>query len=118
MNRSNKKILEVNHFKRIPLQYSKRVLPRPTYYKIECLDCELIISVKWERQYAGILPAHTESVLLDLICPFCEGNHTKQFKINEQKYCEINQQWDAMILAETTEEESILNFQFSNDCDF
>ncbi|RKZ52478.1 MAG: hypothetical protein DRR16_04185 [Candidatus Parabeggiatoa sp. nov. 3] len=106
MNRYDKKVLEVNHFKRIPLQRFKRALPRPTYYKIECLDCDLIISVRWERQYTG--PTRTQNALLNPICSFCEGSHTKQFKINEQEYSEINQQWDAITFAETTD-------QFSND---
>ncbi len=108
MNCYDKKVLEVNHFKRIPLQRFKRALPRPTYYKIECLDCDLIINVRWECQYAGILPTRTQNALPNPICPFCEGSHTKQFKINEQEYCEINQQWDAITFAETTD-------QFSND---
>ncbi|MEK8017314.1 MAG: hypothetical protein VSS75_010640 [Candidatus Parabeggiatoa sp.] len=112
---SNKKGLEVNHFKRIPLQYSKCALPRPTYYKIECLDCDLIINVRWECQYGGILPTRTQNALPNPICPLCEGTHTKQFKINEQEYSEINQQWDAITLAETTEQLSIFNYQFSND---
>jgi hypothetical protein len=115
MNRLDKKMLDTNEFKRIPLQSVKRALLRPSYYKIECLDCDLIISVRWERPYTGFLPTPTKKNLPAPICPFCEGEHIKEFKINEQDYYAINEQWDAVSVPETTQGISTLHFELSND---
>ena len=92
----------------------------PTYYKTECLDCELILSVRWERMYFGALPTFqretqqknvsSQKVWVNLPkpvrffqqnleniqknCPFCQGIRIKMAKINEEEYLRINEQWD------------------------
>jgi len=62
----------------------RRAKQTPNYYKTECLDCELIISVKWERAYVGIMPIRSHSE--QNICAFCGGTHVVTLKINEKEY--------------------------------
>ncbi len=69
----------------------------PTYYKTECLDCELILSVRWERMYFGALPTFQRETQ-QKNCPFCQGIRIKMAKINEEEYLRINEQWDMIDL--------------------
>jgi hypothetical protein len=78
----------------------RRAKQRPTYYKTECLDCELIISVKWERAYIGTMPTRSHSKLKKNICAFCGGTQIRSLKINEKEYIDINKQWDMVDYAE------------------
>jgi hypothetical protein len=73
----------------------------PTYYKTECLDCEIIMSVRWERTYLGALPTTFQHPTQQKNCPFCQGIRIKIAKINEQEYLRINQQWDMIDLTGT-----------------
>ncbi|RKZ81401.1 MAG: hypothetical protein DRR19_22325 [Candidatus Parabeggiatoa sp. nov. 1] len=86
----------------IPIHKPRCAKQRPTYYKTECLDCELIIRVRWERAYVGALPTRHRTFKKE-VCPFCEGSHIKMFKINEQQYIEINQKWDIVTSVEKDE---------------
>jgi len=70
----------------------RRAKPPLYYYKTECLDCELIISVKWERAYLGIMPIPNHNK--QNICAFCGGTHISTLKINEKEYTDINEHWD------------------------
>ena len=72
----------------------RRARQRKIYYKIECLTCELIISVKWERPYIGVSP--TRCYTKKNHCPFCQGTQIKTVQIRKQKYLEIAQHWDMM----------------------
>jgi len=69
----------------------------PIYYKTECLDCELILSVRWERMYFGALPTFQRKNQQKK-CPFCQGIRIKMAKINEEEYLKINEQWDMIDL--------------------
>jgi hypothetical protein len=71
---------------------------KPNYYKTECLSCDLIIGVRWERDYISYLPnCKRQRPKQPEICPFCEGTHLKTFPINENEYVEINQKWDFIV---------------------
>jgi hypothetical protein len=84
--------------------YPPRRAKQPTnYYKTECLDCELIISVKWERAYIGIMPTHSHTK--QNICTFCNGTHIRTLKINEKEYIDINKHWDLADSADKENEE-------------
>ncbi|MCK5719252.1 MAG: hypothetical protein KAH84_04795 [Thiomargarita sp.] len=65
-----------------------------SYYKSECLDCNLIYKLNWERPYFGtsinIEPAKKE------ICPFCQAVNIKVITINKSEYKLINQHWDML----------------------
>ncbi len=91
----------------IKLNRRRHAKQRPTYYKTECLDCELIISVKWEQAYVGAFPTrHTKP---KDICPFCGEKRIKTFNIREQEYLKIIQHWDMMTVAEMDDDQSILS---------
>jgi hypothetical protein len=84
----------------LPTSKLKRAKQRPIYYKTECMDCDVIINVKWERKYVGILPTLSSCPIpKQEICPFCESSHLNTLKINEQQYIEINKQWDFISTA-------------------
>ncbi len=74
--------------------------PRPIYSQIECLDCELIISVKWERKYTGALETRQHQ-LKKKPCPFCKGTHIIYAKIKNQDYIDINKHWDILDMTES-----------------
>lgn len=76
---------------------------RPSYYKLECPECESIIGVKWEKTYYGSFPRpysapHAQS------CPVCEHNGLKWFKIRAEDYEEINKTWDLAELSAEKQE--------------
>ncbi len=77
----------------------RRAKQRPIYYKTECLACEIIINVKWERPYVGVLPTHGY-IKTKKACPFCQGTQIKTFQIRKVEYCEIEQHWDMIMVAE------------------
>lgn len=70
-----------------------KTLPRPIYYQTECLDCELIISVKWERKYTGVLRTRRYK-REKKPCPFCNGTNIIDTKIRYQDYLDVNKHWD------------------------
>ncbi len=76
-------------------QNGVKALSRPIYYKTECLDCELIISVKWERKYTGLLRKRQHKPETKS-CPFCKSTHIISAKIRYQDYLEINKHWDLL----------------------
>jgi len=76
----------------------------PTYYKTECLDCELILRVKWERTYFGGFPRRSRNRRQLKVCPFCQSIRLKTVSINEQEYLTINQDWDMIDLATDPDE--------------
>ena len=73
--------------------------PRPIYYKTECLDCKLIISIKWERQYIGAFRTHRYKQKKP--CPFCKGANIISAKIRYKDYLEIKRHWDIFDITET-----------------
>ncbi len=75
-------------------------LQRPIYYKTECQDCELIISIKWERKYTGALPIRRYK-RKKKPCPFCKGSNIISAKIRYQDYLNIETHWDIFDIAET-----------------
>jgi hypothetical protein len=85
--------------KMIPAKRPKCAKPRPTYYKTECLECELITSVREEQQYFGLMPISPHSQVQS-ICPFCNQTPVTTFEINEHEYHRIHQQWDMVTAAE------------------
>ncbi|HDN26693.1 MAG TPA: hypothetical protein ENG03_06285 [Thioploca sp.] len=97
------KPLNLNGLSFTPIRRHKRSKPRPIYYKTECLDCDLILGVRLEREYVGALPTRRRTPQ-QKSCPFCEGTRTSTLKINEKEYIEINQQWDIVDLSETGDE--------------
>jgi hypothetical protein len=76
-----------------------KALQRPIYYKTECLDCELIISVKWERKYTGIFRTYQHKREKQS-CPFCNGTHISSAQIRYQDYLDINTHWDMFDVTE------------------
>jgi hypothetical protein len=82
----------------IPFRRHKKHRQRINYYQTECLDCEVILSIRWEREYAvGILPLKSPHVSMKLtICPFCESSHIKVSRISEREYRNISQQWSVV----------------------
>lgn len=80
---------------------------RPTYYKTECLNCDLILAVKWELAYFGTLPTHSGTK--PNICVYCGSTNIKTLNINEKEYIDINQKWDMVDSVETDDEESLEN---------
>jgi len=71
----------------------------PTYYKTECLDCELILRVRWERTYFGGFPTRSRNRRQLKKCPFCQSIRLKTASINKQEYLTINQDWDMIDLG-------------------
>jgi hypothetical protein len=92
-----------------PRSRYRPIKQRPAYYKTECIDCDIIISVKWEWKYVGTLPTRRRPQK-KTACPFCDGTHIKTIRINEPEYIEINQQWDIVDLADSEPDNP-------NDCD-
>ncbi|BAP57697.1 hypothetical protein THII_3400 [Thioploca ingrica] len=84
----------------MPIRKHKRTSQRVNYYQTECLDCELILSVRWEREYIGILSKSSPIKTRLTTCPFCESSHLKISQITESEYKKINQQWSMMNNAE------------------
>jgi hypothetical protein len=85
----------------IPIRRHKKIRQRVNYYQTECLDCELVLSIRWEREYTGILPSKLFQIRTKLkICPFCESSHIKVSPITESEYRNISQQWSAVDKAE------------------
>ena len=74
--------------------------PRPIYYRTECLDCELIISVKWEYKYTGALRTRRDK-REKKPCPFCNGTNIISAQIRYQDYLDINTHWDIFDLTES-----------------
>lgn len=77
----------------MPIRRHKRTSHRVNYYQTECLNCELILSVRWEREYVGIRSKSSPIKTKLKICPFCESSHIKISQITESEYKKINQQW-------------------------
>ena len=75
---------------------------RSSFYKTECVDCDLIIQVKWEKEYVGLLPHYRREPAA--CCPFCQSNYLRKLKIDEKEYIEINNHWDLMEAAEAKED--------------
>jgi len=84
-----------------PIRKHRRTKQRPVYYQTECVDCEIIISVKWEWKYLGTLPTRYRP---QKACPFCDGTQIKTVRINEKEYIKINQQWDIIDLADSDQD--------------
>ena len=81
----------------IPIRRQKRTSQRVNYYQTECLDCELILSIRWEREYVGNQPPKSLQIKTKLkICPFCESSHLKISPISESEYRNISQQWSVV----------------------
>jgi len=80
-------------------------LKTPDFYKTECLDCELIIGVRWEKHYIGKLSIRQRVKELK-VCPFCDRTHLKTVKINETEFVEISQQWDFLKCSEEIKEQN------------
>jgi hypothetical protein len=81
----------------IPIRRHKKIRQRVNYYQTECLDCELILSIRWEREYIGILPLKLPQIKTKLkVCPFCESSHIKISPISESEYRNISQQWSVV----------------------
>lgn len=78
---------------------------RVNYFQTECLDCELILSIWWEREYVGILPRSPPVKTRFKICPFCEGSRIKVSQISEIEYKNINQQWSMVDNAEKSRDD-------------
>jgi len=76
-----------------PVRQHRRSKPHKIYYKTECLDCEIILSVKWEQAYIGPMPIPQPCHSL-ITCSFCGSKQLKTLKIMEKEYLMINQQWD------------------------
>ncbi|MDM8561527.1 hypothetical protein [Candidatus Parabeggiatoa sp. HSG14] len=101
MNKFYNKSQQLNLEKLKSFYKPRRAKQQPIYYKTECIDCNLIFSVRWEQKYVGILPTYTLCHKPKEVCPFCKGNHTNTLKINEKEYISINEQWDLVVVAET-----------------
>lgn len=78
-----------------PVRQHRRSKPHPIYYKTECLECEVILSTKWEQAYVGPMPMPQPRSLVQT-CPFCSSEQIKTVKIVEKEYLMINQQWDTV----------------------
>lgn len=85
-----------------PIRRHRRTKQHPIYYQTECLDCDRIISVRWEQEYLGTLPTNTRPKHSKL-CPLCNGTQIKTTQISEKEYLQINQNWDIM---ESTEKKN------------
>jgi hypothetical protein len=95
--------LESEKFCLAPIRKHRRCQQHPTYYKTECTDCDLIISIKWEWKYVGTLPTRRRPNKKKT-CPFCDGTRLKIIRINEKDYTEINQQWDLADLSDSSQD--------------
>ncbi|MCK5716073.1 MAG: hypothetical protein KAH77_01185 [Thiomargarita sp.] len=71
---------------------------RQIYYKSECLACDFIISIQWERPYIGVLPIYRDTQ--KNICPKCQGSHIKRVEIRKQEYLDIGRHWDLLNIAD------------------
>jgi hypothetical protein len=80
-------------------QNNIKALKHSIYYKTECLDCELIISIKWECEYTGLFKTRQHKPE-KRSCPFCNGTHTISARIKYKNYLEINKHWDIFDLME------------------
>jgi len=78
----------------------KYAKPRPIYYQTECLNCELIIGVKWEHKYTGVLRTRQHK-REKKFCPFCKDTNIISAQIRYQDYLEINKHWDMFDITET-----------------
>lgn len=70
----------------------------PSYYKLECLECESIIGVKREKPYYGYF-ARRHSAPQAQSCPLCEHKALKWFKIRAEDFAEIHKIWDLAELS-------------------
>lgn len=92
----------------IPIRKHKKIRQRINYYQTECLDCEVILSIRWEREYSGsILPPKLPQLKTKLkkICQFCESSHIKVSSISENEYRNISQQWSVVDNVEKPRDE-------------
>ena len=80
----------------VPIRRQKKGRQRVRYYQTECLDCELILSIRWKRDDIGLLSPKLPLKTKLTICPFCESSHLKVSAITESEYRNISQQWNVV----------------------
>ncbi len=79
----------LNRLSLTSIRRHRRTIQRITYYKTECLDCEVVISVRWEKEYLSALSTPPRLKIKHQTCPFCDGNHLEIVPINENEYRNI-----------------------------
>ncbi len=78
---------------------------QPRFYKTECLSCDMVIKVSWERDVPDQWVNTKRPPLFSSdVCPLCDTPRLQTFPINEKEYLDINQKWDLVDSSKETED--------------
>lgn len=100
---SQQTIIEPPLKKTIPVYRPRRARSRIRYYKIVCMDCDLILSIQWKHESPKAFFNHFAKATT---CQFCDNTRIILLEINEEEYEKVNSAWDLEDLQSSESEES------------